>query len=144
MVSFKSKLFIGILTVILILNLLVGTFNFLISLNFIYLLTLPLSVLLLILLFTKHSSLVLWVKIWAAIVAVGGIAGLVSSCATYVHIAAGGTALSPEGYSISMVMKNIINVAIGFFYFITSAKFIINAVPSVNNCSQEIQSTVST
>jgi hypothetical protein len=144
MVSFKSKLFIGIVTANLILNLLVGTFNFLVSLNFIYLLTLPLSVLLLILIYKKHGSLVLWIKIWAAIVSVGGIAGLVSSCATYVHITSGGTELSPEGYAVRVVLKNIILVAFGFFYFVTSSKFIIKTESSLNNSSQEIQSNVST
>ena len=138
MVEFKSKMFIGILAAIMLSNLVVGLFMLLWSGDLIYIPGMLLAVMILVLMYMRDEYLVMCIKVWAGIVFVGGLAGLVSSCASYVNVQAGGTKFGPESYGVWRILKGLLFLGGGLFYFFYTSKYIVkknSQVPEESSAS---------
>jgi hypothetical protein len=125
MIEIRNKAFVTVLGVILVLNILVAVFMLLTAQSLLVLPGLILSGLILVLMYMKDEYLVLCIKFWAALLCLGGLAGLVGACSAYLHTSVGGTDRGPEEFGLSRILISLLFLGLGLYYFIFSGRYIV-------------------
>jgi hypothetical protein len=125
LVEYKNKLFVYVLAGLQILNLLVCLYYLLTTGGLLFLIGILISAGLLYLIYSKDEYLPLSTKVWAGIVTVSGVAGLVSAGCAYVHVTIGGNGIGPESFSLAKVLRSIVLMTLGTYYLSKTSKYIV-------------------
>ena len=112
--GFYKLLLIGVLFLLLFYN----VYNLLVFLLFLSLIPMTLHTTILILIFLKHKYLGIMIKIWATLLFIGGLAGLVATVATYLAYSIDSTGTDMERLSLKYMVDWAIRLIAGIFFYI--------------------------